>query len=83
MDFIIVTYQPGRQGLLGPIRTEITITEQEAASVDEISEAIKVPLDGYCMIAKKQDMTIVKSTIVNQIVPATVESGRPDPRNET
>lgn len=73
MDFIVITYKPSRQGFMGPVPEEITISEAEIdetkEGIDELKDRLHVPLGGYVMIAEKSNVTIVKSRIVNEITP--------------
>lgn len=67
MKFVIVTYIPERQGVLGPIRSKVTIEECETESLEAVKNGLHIPLGGYCLVIKEEDITIVKSKVVNEV----------------
>lgn len=83
MVFTVITYTPQRMGIFGPIPEQITLSEVNAESVEEIASGLTVPIDGYSLIANQEDLTVVKSRIVNEVsqIPTEVVA-RVDPETE-
>lgn len=68
MKFLVITKIPERQGLLGPIKGINVINEVEADDVDAVREGLQVPLNGECIIVAKEQATIVRARVVNEVV---------------
>lgn len=65
MNFLVVTYTPSRQGLLGVIQPNVNLDQLIADSKEELRDRLSVPLGGYCLLIKEEDITTITSSIVN------------------
>lgn len=71
MKFIVISYRPSRQGLIGPIKEEITIEEVELVDggLESFKHGLYVPQDGYCLVVASDSVTAVKARSTNEVVP--------------
>lgn len=70
MKFIVISYRPSRQGLLGPIKEEITIEKVELVDggLESFKDGLYVPQDGYCLVVAFDSVTAVKARPTNEVV---------------
>lgn len=65
MNFLVVTYTPARQGILGVVPPNVNLDQLIAESKDDLKDRLTVPLGGYCLLIQEDAITTVTSSIVN------------------
>lgn len=73
MIFTVITYNPKRMGLLGAIPEQVTLSEVETDSLENLTQGLSVPLEGYCLIIDNNDITKVESKILNEVTKISSE----------